>query len=95
MWKFTVVADAPPVIVWVAVRTCLRSITVESIAPTVTVVARFVPARPIVKLALLPAVFVTTMLVTTAVVLDGTVYKVVLVVVVAAPLKSVFGVFGI
>jgi hypothetical protein len=95
MWKLTVVAEAPPVIVWVAVRVCLRSMIVESAAPTVIVVAKFVPPRPIVKVAALNAVFVITMLVTTVVVADGTVYKVVEVVVVAAPLKSVFGVFGI
>jgi hypothetical protein len=90
-----VVADAPPVIVWAAIKTCFRSITVESKAPTVTVVARFVPPKPIVKVPEALAVLVITMLVTTAVVSAGTVYKVVEVVVVAAPLKSVFGVFGI
>jgi hypothetical protein len=71
------------------------SITVESLEPIVTVVAKLVPPSPIVKVPDEPAVFVTTMLVTIAVVLVGTVYKVVEVVVVAAPLKSVFGVFGI
>jgi hypothetical protein len=71
------------------------SITLESKAPTVTVVAKFVPFRPNVKVPGELVVLVTTMLVTTAVVADGTVYKVVEVVVVAAPLKSVFGVFGI
>jgi len=95
MWKLMVVAEAPPVIVCVAVNTCLMSIIVESYAPTVTVVAKLLPPNPRVKVPLLAAVLVTTMLVTTAVVAEGTVYKVVLVVVVAAPLKSVFGVFGI
>jgi hypothetical protein len=65
------------------------------LAGTEIAVAKFVPPKPIVKVAAVLEVFVTTMLVTTAVVLDGTVYKVVEVVVVAAPLKSVFGVFGI
>ena len=83
------VALAPPVIVWVAVRTCFRSMTVESLAPTVTVVARLVPPSPKVKVPAVPAVLVTMILVTTVVVEEGTVYKVVVVVVVAAPLKRV------
>jgi hypothetical protein len=56
------------------------------------VVAKAVSSRDRVKVALLELVFVTTMLVTIAVVLEGTVYKVVEVLVVAAPLNSTFAV---
>jgi hypothetical protein len=68
------------------------SITVESKPPIVTVVAKLVPAKAIVKVPLEAFVLVTTMLVITVVVLEGTVYNKVLVVVVAAPRNSVFGV---
>jgi hypothetical protein len=71
------------------------SSTEESFAPTVTVVARFTSFRDMVKVPLDPAVLVTTMLVTTAMVLAGTVYKVVDVVVVAAPRNKTLGVVGI
>jgi hypothetical protein len=73
----------------------LRSITVESYEPTVTVVAIFVPPRPIVNVPAEPAVFVTTMLVTTVVVAAGTVYRVVPTVVVAAPRNSALVVVAI
>jgi len=85
MWKLIVVADAPPVMVLVATRDCFIGITVESYAPTVTVVARLVPAKPMVNEPAVPAVLVTIISVTTVVVDAGTVYKVVLVVVDAAP----------
>lgn len=68
-----VVADAPPVMVLVAERTCFKSITVESFAAIEVVVARFVPAKPRVKVPDEEAVFVTTIFVTTVVVALGTV----------------------
>ena len=37
LWKLTDVEDAKPVIVCVAINTCFRSITVESLLETVTV----------------------------------------------------------
>jgi hypothetical protein len=89
-----VVADALPVIVCVAVKICLISKTVESFAPTVTVVARFVPPNPSVNVPALDAVLVIIILVTIVVVADGTVYSVVLDVA-AAPRKSVFEVVAI
>jgi hypothetical protein len=95
MWKLTVVADAPPVIVFVAAITCFNGIIAESYAPTDTVVAILVPFNAIVKVAEVPAVFVTTMLVTTVVVALGTVYNVVVVVVVAAPRNSALVVVAI
>jgi hypothetical protein len=73
MWKLIVVAEAPPVIVSVAFSTCLKSITVESKDPTVTVVAKLVPAKPKVNVPEAAEVLVTTTLVTTAVVSAGTV----------------------
>ena len=90
-----VVAEAPPVMVSVAFRVCLMSITVESNGPIVIVGAKIVPAKPKVYVPEVSAVLVTTMLVTTAVVAEGTVYSTVLVVVVAAPRNKVFGVDGI
>jgi hypothetical protein len=95
MWKLIEVAEAPPLIVFPAARTCLMSSTDESFAPTVTVVAKLTSFRDIVKDPVDPEVFVTTMLVTTAMVLAGTVYKVVDVVVVAAPRNKTLGVVGI
>jgi hypothetical protein len=95
MWKLIVVAEAPPLIVLVVARTCLISSTTESFAPTDTASASNTSLRETVKVPADEAVLATTRFVTTAVVAEGTVYKVVLVVVVAAPLKSVFGVFGI
>jgi hypothetical protein len=74
---------------------CLTSNTVESFAPTAVVTANGTSARVSVKVPAVPAELVTTMLVTTAVVLEGTVYKVVVVVVVAAPRNSALAVVGI
>jgi hypothetical protein len=89
------VAEAPPLIVVPAAKTCLISNTVESLADTLTVVAKFTLSKAIVYVPADPAVLVTTMLVTTAMVLAGTVYKVVDVVVVAAPRNKTLGVVGI
>jgi len=71
------------------------SIIVESSAPTRTVVAKLVPPRAMVKVPEELAVLVITMLVTTAVVAEGTVYKVVEVVVVAAPRNKVLDIVAI
>jgi hypothetical protein len=95
MWKLIVVAEAPPLIVFVATSTCLMSSTTESFAPTDIASASKTSFKEIVKVPALDAVLAITIFVTTVFVLEGTVYKVVEVVVVAAPLKSVFGVFGI
>jgi hypothetical protein len=59
------------------------------------VVAKLVPAKAIVKVPEAAFVLVTTMLVITAVVSAGTVYKTVAVFVVAAPRNKTFAVFGI
>jgi type IV secretory pathway VirB3-like protein len=74
--------------VFAVVKTCLSGITVESNAPTETVVAILTSSKAIVNVPADPAVLTTIISVTTAVVEDGTVYKVVVVVVVAAPRKS-------
>jgi hypothetical protein len=95
MWKLIVIAEAPPLRVVPVVKTCLMSSTIESFAAIEIASDKRTLSSDRVNVPALAAVLVTTMLVTTAVVADGTVYKVVLVVVVAAPLKSVFGVFGI
>jgi len=96
---FTVVADAPPVMVCVVVSTCLRSTKIVELAAIAAVVNNDVlePATPIprVKVAAVAAVLVTAMLVTVAVVDAGTVYKTVVVVVVAAPRNSGFTVVAI
>jgi hypothetical protein len=84
MWKLTVIADAKPVIVFVVANTCFNGITVESLAATITVVAIETPSSAIVKVAWVAAVLVTTISVITAVVADGTVYRVVLDVAAAA-----------
>jgi IMP cyclohydrolase len=86
MWKLTVVADARPLIVFAVASTCFKSMTVESRAPTVTVVPIDTSSRSNVNVAAVDAVLVTTMLLTTVVVDDGTVYRVVLDVA-AAPRK--------
>jgi hypothetical protein len=69
------------------------------LAAIVVVVCRevFAPAVPIpsVNVAALAAVLTIQMLVTAVVVDAGTVYKTVVVVVVAAPLNSAFGVLAI
>jgi hypothetical protein len=95
MWKLIVVAEAPPLIVFVVARTCLMSRTTESFAPTATASASKTSFSERVKVPALDAVFVTTMFVTTVEVAEGTVYKVVEVVVVAAPRNKFFGVDGI
>jgi hypothetical protein len=73
-----VVADARPVIVWAAVRTCLRSNIAVVLAAIAVVVNSDTPFRPSVNVPADAAVLVTTMLLTTVVVAEGTVYKVVL-----------------
>jgi len=99
MWKLTVVADAPPAIIFgvaFAGMTCLRSMMTVSFAAIETVVAIATPSMASVYVAPDAAVFVTMMLVTTVVVLVvGTVYKVVAVFVVAAPRKRTFEVVAI
>jgi hypothetical protein len=95
MWKLIVVAEAPPVIVCVVSKLCLMSITVESFPPTAIDVARAIPPKASVKVPALAEVLETTMLVTTVVVDEGTVYKTVAVLVVAAPRNNGFDVFGI
>jgi hypothetical protein len=78
MWKLTVVAEARPVIVWVAESVCLRSKNAVVLAPIATPERSAVPLRLSVNVPAVAAVFVTAMLVTIAVVADGTVYRVVL-----------------
>ena len=99
IWNETVVADAPPVMVLVAAKGCLRSMNVVELAAIATVVARavFAPAVPIarVKVPAVEVVFATAMLVTIQVVEAGTVPRTVVVVVVAAPRKKVVGVVAI
>ena len=68
-----VVADAPPVMVCVAVNGCLMSITVESLPPTAISVPKLVPPSASVNVPALADVLVTTILVTTVTVADGTV----------------------
>jgi hypothetical protein len=67
---------------------------VESYAPTVTVVAIETSSRSKLNVPDVPAVLVTTMLVTTVVVDAGTVYRVVLDVA-AAPLARAFEIVAI
>jgi len=99
MWNETVMADAPPVIVFVAAKTCFKSMKVVELAGIAVVVAMdvFAPAVPIprVKVAEEDAVLTTAMLVTMYVFDIGTVAKTVVVVVVAAPLKKLDGVVAI
>jgi hypothetical protein len=73
MWKFTEVAEAPPVIVFVATKTCFKSIKTDELAAIETVVAKEVPLRAIVNVWADPEVLVATMFVTTVVVEAGTV----------------------
>jgi hypothetical protein len=73
MWKFTEVAEAPPVIVLVATKTCLRSMNEDELAATVTAVASAVPFKAKVKVCEDPEVLVATMFDTTVVVEAGTV----------------------
>ena len=99
MWNETVMADAPPVIVFVVAKTCFKSMKVVELAAIAVVVAMdvFAPAVPIprVKVAEEDAVLTTAMLVTIHVVDAGTVPRTVVVVVVAAPLKKLDGVVAI
>jgi hypothetical protein len=90
-----VVADAPPVMVWVAIRTCLRSITVESLPPTAIVGAITTPPIDSVNVPADADVFATMIDVTTVDVEDGVVYSTVAVLVVAAPRNKVLLVVGI
>ncbi len=73
MWKFTEVAEAPPVIVLVVANTCFRSINEDELAATVTAVASAVPFKAKVKVCEDAEVLVATMFVTTVVVEAGTV----------------------
>jgi hypothetical protein len=73
MWKFTEVAEAPPVIVLVATKTCFRSINEDELAAIATVVASAVPFKAKVKVCEEAEVLVATMFVTTVVVEEGTV----------------------
>jgi hypothetical protein len=95
MCKFTEVAEAPPVIVLVATKTCFRSINEDELAATLTAVASAVPLSAKVNVWADAEVLVATMFVTTVVVEEGTVYKVVAVFVVAAPLNNTLVVVGI
>jgi len=81
--------------VLVVANVCFKEMDVESFAPTATAEAIDTPSRARVKVCEEPDVFATKISVTTAVVEDGTVYRVVVVVVVAAPRKSAFEVTGI
>jgi hypothetical protein len=67
------VADAKPEIVWLAASTCLILMFVSPFAGSVTPEASAEPLRLSVKVPEEPAVLVTTISVTTAVVADGTV----------------------
>jgi hypothetical protein len=76
MWKLTVTADAKPAIILVVARTCLRSKNADEFAARDAPEITATPSSVIVKVAADAAVLATTMLVTTAVVSDGTVYSV-------------------
>ena len=80
-----VVADAPPVIVLVAASDCLHGITTESLPPIAMVFDNRTPSRYKVNVPADAEVLLTIMSVTTVVVPDGTVYRVVVSVVDAAP----------
>ncbi len=73
MWKFTEVAEAPPVIVLVATKTCFRSMKEDELAAIVTAVASAVPFKAKVKVCEEAEVLVATMFDTTVVVAEGTV----------------------
>jgi hypothetical protein len=72
------VADAKPLIVLVVARTCFKSIAVIELAATDTSFANATSSNNKSNVAPLDAVLVITILVTIAVVDDGTVYSVVL-----------------
>jgi hypothetical protein len=95
MWKLIDVADAPPVITLVVASTCFRSMYAVELAAIGAVVCNAVPARPIVNVPAVPAVLVIAILVTIVVVEEGTVYRVVPTVVVAAPRNSALVVVAI
>ena len=99
MWNDTVIADAPPVIVLVVSNICRISRQIVELAAMAVVVCNAVlePAVPIpsVKVAAVAAVLVMIMLVTAVLVEAGTVYRTVVVVVVAAPLNSFLSVLAI
>jgi hypothetical protein len=78
--------------VFAVAKTCFNGITVVSYAATVTVAAILTSSSEMVKEPAVAAVLATEISVTTAVVELGTVYKVVLVVVVAAPRNRTFDV---
>jgi hypothetical protein len=86
---------APPLIVWVAVKACFKSINDVEFAGIETPERRATSFKEIVTVAGLPVVFDTAMFVTTVVVAEGTVYRVVEVVVVRVVLESGFITFGI
>lgn len=73
MWKFTEVAEAPPVIVLVVTKTCFRSINEDELAAMLTAVASAVPLSAKVNVWADAEVLVATMFVTTVVVEEGTV----------------------
>ena len=77
MWKVTVVAEANPAITFVVARTCFRSKNAEEFAAMVAPEITATPSIVIVNVAEDAAVFATTILETTAVVAEGTVYSVV------------------
>jgi hypothetical protein len=86
---------APPLIVWAAVKACFKSITDAEFAGIETPERMATSFKERVTVAALLVVFDTTILVTTVVVAEGTVYKVVEVVVVRVVLASGFITFGI
>jgi hypothetical protein len=71
-----VIADAKPLIVFAVARVCLISRIAESFAGTVVVVAKGTSSKRRVYVAEVAAEFVITIVLTTAVVEDGTVYRV-------------------
>jgi hypothetical protein len=73
IWKLTAAFEAPPVITFVATRTCFKSIKVVEFAAIETAVAIAVPAKAIVQVYADAPVLVTTMFETTVVVEAGTV----------------------
>ena len=77
MWKFTVTADAKPVISLVVARTCFKSKYALELAAIEDAACSTTPSSEIVKVAAVAAVFVTTIFEITAVVDAGTVYSVV------------------
>jgi hypothetical protein len=78
MWNLTVVADARPAIIFVVATTCFKSNAAVELAAIAASLNRSTESSVIVNVAAVAAELVTTILVTTAVVDDGTVYRVVL-----------------